>query len=175
MKFLARQESKVMVIPSFKLKCNESDSWLLQIRNVWLAIGLHILSIVLFSSNYDTTYFKIFKGHTSFPAAPHPTCPPDKARVYCFVDPCQVTTCPAHPEAKCVSDFCGGCNARFFDDKGSEVTKSCSKYGYSVVKTEHRRLHHWPAIFFCPLLLCSIHKPSLPPVSPVFDDYLPVN
>ena len=73
----------------------------------------------------------------SFPIAPLPTCPPDKPRVYCFVDPCQVTTCPTHPEARCISDYCGGCNARFFDDEGNEVTKSCSKCGYSIIKTGH--------------------------------------
>ena len=67
------------------------------------------------------------------------TCPPDKPQVYCFVDPCQVTTCPAQPEARCVSDYCGGCNARFFDDEGNEVTKSCRKYGYAIIKTGHRK------------------------------------
>lgn len=34
-------------------------------------------------------------------------------RVFCFADPCQVTrSCVAG--AKCVSNFCGGCNALFF-------------------------------------------------------------
>ena len=103
----------------------------------WIDIKFLILSIFNFQL---WKFFNInrFQGQTSFPTAPPPTCPPDKPRVYCFVDPCQVTTCPAHPEARCVSDFCGGCNARFFDDEGNEVTKSCSKYGYSIIKTEHR-------------------------------------
>ena len=57
---------------------------------------------------------------------PSPTCPPDKPPVKCFVDPCQFAKCPAHPNAKCVSDFCGGCNARFFEDD-EEVTDTCGK------------------------------------------------
>jgi hypothetical protein len=30
--------------------------------------------------------------------------------VNCFVDPCSTTTCPAGKT--CVSNYCGGCNAR---------------------------------------------------------------
>lgn len=59
-------------------------------------------------------------------SAPPPTCPPDKPPVNCFVNPCQFAKCPAHPNARCVSDFCGGCNARFFED-GEEVTDTCGE------------------------------------------------
>ena len=53
-----------------------------------------------------------------------PVCPKDKPLVNCFVAPCSVTTCPRHPNAICIDDYCGGCNARFF--VGSrEVTRSC--------------------------------------------------
>ena len=45
-----------------------------------------------------------------------------KDPVHCLVDPCKVSTCPAIPKAKCISDFCGGCNARFF----LEVTDQCN-------------------------------------------------
>ena len=59
----------------------------------------------------------------SLPAAVvPPTCPPDKPLVNCLVDPCQFATCT---DATCVSDFCGGCNARFFDEDGNEVTDTC--------------------------------------------------
>ncbi|GMH36055.1 hypothetical protein BSKO_03923 [Bryopsis sp. KO-2023] len=51
-------------------------------------------------------------------------CPPDKPEVQCFADPCQVTQCDAFPNAKCVSNFCGGCNADFFVD-GEKV--DCNK------------------------------------------------
>ena len=59
-------------------------------------------------------------------SAPPPTCPPDKPPVNCFVNPCKFAKCPAHPNARCVSDFCGGCNARFFED-GEEVTDTCGE------------------------------------------------
>ena len=39
-------------------------------------------------------------------------CPDDW--VYCFVDPCLVTECPAYPNAYCVADYCGGCFADFY-------------------------------------------------------------
>ncbi|XP_055338865.1 uncharacterized protein LOC129588587 isoform X1 [Paramacrobiotus metropolitanus] len=34
--------------------------------------------------------------------------------VACFVDPCQFAKCGNIPEARCFSDYCRGCNARFF-------------------------------------------------------------
>lgn len=43
----------------------------------------------------------------------------------CFVNPCTVTTCPAQPNATCVDNYCGGCNARFFL-YGQEVTSRCN-------------------------------------------------
>ena len=51
-------------------------------------------------------------------------CPPNDT-VNCFVDPCQVASCPNYPRATCISDFCRGCNARFFDTNGNEVTATC--------------------------------------------------
>ena len=50
---------------------------------------------------------------------------PCKDPVACVVDPCEVSTCPAFPQAKCISDFCGGCNARFFLGF-KEVTDKCN-------------------------------------------------
>ena len=52
-------------------------------------------------------------------------CPPGVDLVNCFVDPCLLATCPAHPTAVCVANFCGGCNAEFFDALGNDVTNSC--------------------------------------------------
>ncbi|XP_078660703.1 uncharacterized protein LOC144905153 [Branchiostoma floridae x Branchiostoma belcheri] len=45
-------------------------------------------------------------------------CPKDQPRVECFADPCEVTTCPATPDAECVSNYCGGCHANFFNSDG---------------------------------------------------------
>eukprot|EP00731_Ephydatia_muelleri_P014212 Em0007g1522a len=57
-------------------------------------------------------------------------CPPGVPLFECFVDPCLSATCPAHPHAVCVADFCGGCNAKFFDHNGKEVTSSCNLKPY---------------------------------------------
>ena len=62
-------------------------------------------------------------------------CPPDKPLVNCFVDPCQFAKCSAHPKAKCSADYCGGCNARFFDSKGNKVTESCGMWSVSHAYT----------------------------------------
>lgn len=42
--------------------------------------------------------------------------------VFCFVDPCEVTSCPLFPDAKCISNYCGGCNAIFINPKTKEVS-----------------------------------------------------
>ncbi len=60
------------------------------------------------------------------------TCPPDKPLVSCFADPCMFATCPAHPDAVCVADYCGGCNARFFIGN-NEVTATCSKNDDEII------------------------------------------
>ena len=57
-------------------------------------------------------------------------CPPGVPLVECLVDPCRSATCPAHPHAVCVADYCGGCNAKFFDRDGKEVTSSCNLKAY---------------------------------------------
>ena len=54
-------------------------------------------------------------------------CPPDQPLAKCFAAPCKVATCPAHPDATCREEYCGGCIARFFDSNGNEVTDTCSK------------------------------------------------
>ena len=48
-------------------------------------------------------------------------CSPGVASVQCLVDPCQFASCENHPDAVCIADYCGGCNARFFLN-GNEVT-----------------------------------------------------
>ncbi|CAH1246656.1 Hypp7762 [Branchiostoma lanceolatum] len=55
---------------------------------------------------------------TSPPATP---CPPGVSQVNCFTDPCASATCDAHPGATCEANYCGGCNAIFFDSNNNEV------------------------------------------------------
>lgn len=41
--------------------------------------------------------------------------------VRCFVDPCEVHTCLAHPDATCIANYCGGCHAIFLDASGNRL------------------------------------------------------
>ena len=43
--------------------------------------------------------------------------------VRCFADPCTVTRCPAYPDARCLANYCGGCNAVFYDENEDELTQ----------------------------------------------------
>ena len=36
--------------------------------------------------------------------------------VQCFVEPCKFASCTAYPNAKCVNNYCGGCNAFFYEN-----------------------------------------------------------
>lgn len=48
------------------------------------------------------------------------TKPCPEGLVQCFVDPCQVSSCDV-PGAKCVSNYCGGCFAEWYDVAGNRV------------------------------------------------------
>uniref|UniRef100_A0A7M5V2C2 Agrin n=1 Tax=Clytia hemisphaerica TaxID=252671 RepID=A0A7M5V2C2_9CNID len=41
-------------------------------------------------------------------------CPRNVPIVTCAVNPCDTSTCPAFPKARCQGNYCGGCNAEFF-------------------------------------------------------------
>ncbi|XP_060084701.1 kielin/chordin-like protein [Ylistrum balloti] len=58
---------------------------------------------------------------------PLPTpCPPDVPMAFCTFIPCEKETCPNHPQAKCVDNYCGGCNAKFYLN-GRDVTNTCKQ------------------------------------------------
>ena len=48
-------------------------------------------------------------------------CPDGSEPVNCFVAPCDVSSCPAYPDATCIDNYCGGCNAEYFDEYGERV------------------------------------------------------
>ena len=52
-------------------------------------------------------------------------CPKGIPIVTCAVNPCDVSTCPAFPKARCQGNYCGGCKADFFVD-GDKV--DCCKF-----------------------------------------------
>ncbi|XP_002734594.1 kielin/chordin-like protein [Saccoglossus kowalevskii] len=55
-------------------------------------------------------------------------CLPNVPVYHCVADPCEVTECPLYPNAQCVSNFCGGCNADFFvDEKLVDCTEKRGK------------------------------------------------
>eukprot|EP00128_Syssomonas_multiformis_P003632 Colp12_sorted_trinity150504_noHs@24800 len=54
-------------------------------------------------------------------------------QVSCFVDPCQFASCPAKKSAKCVSNYCGGCNALFYDVYGYIVNCSLPEKSLSLL------------------------------------------
>lgn len=56
-------------------------------------------------------------------------CPIGTLPVYCLINPCQYASCPALEDAKCVADYCGGCNARWILN-GREVTDQCEGRNY---------------------------------------------
>lgn len=43
-----------------------------------------------------------------------PECPVGVPIVACRTDPCKQASCSAYPNAKCVANFCGSCNAEFY-------------------------------------------------------------
>ncbi|XP_069107784.1 kielin/chordin-like protein [Argopecten irradians] len=60
------------------------------------------------------------------PAPISPPCPEGVPMPFCTFVPCEREMCPNHPSAKCVDNYCGGCNARFYLN-GRDVTKTCKK------------------------------------------------
>ena len=58
----------------------------------------------------------------SYHAAP---CPEGVTVVNCLRDPCDGASCGGVSGAHCVSDYCGGCNARWYNDDDEEVTNQC--------------------------------------------------
>ena len=55
------------------------------------------------------------------------TCCCGESLFACIIPPCDSATCPNHPDALCVNEFCSErcCEARFFLDNGNEVTDDC--------------------------------------------------
>jgi hypothetical protein len=49
-------------------------------------------------------------------------CADGRDRALCFADPCQVA--PSCGEGECVANYCGGCNAEFYDERGYAVCQA---------------------------------------------------
>ncbi|XP_031548949.1 uncharacterized protein LOC116286537 [Actinia tenebrosa] len=55
-----------------------------------------------------------------------PECPDGSPLFKCFANPCEVMSCPAYPNNRCQSNYCGGCNAEFYDQYNNSITTHCS-------------------------------------------------
>ncbi|XP_072014181.1 hyalin-like [Amphiura filiformis] len=49
------------------------------------------------------------------------TCPDGSDPIACLTNPCDTATCSAYPNAACRPNYCGGCNAEFYDDRRNQV------------------------------------------------------
>ncbi|XP_072040249.1 uncharacterized protein [Amphiura filiformis] len=49
-------------------------------------------------------------------------CPAGVPVVRCVADPCTVTSCTKYPDVTCQANYCGGCNAEFYDTNGIKLT-----------------------------------------------------
>jgi len=45
--------------------------------------------------------------------------------VQCFAQPCSFQETECKEAASCSDDYCGGCNAHYFDAAGNEICKKC--------------------------------------------------
>lgn len=62
------------------------------------------------------------------------TCLDGSPRVQCLTDPCDGRTCPEVSDARCVSNYCGGCDHSFEDAIGRVVTDQCSRCKLSCLQ-----------------------------------------
>ena len=51
----------------------------------------------------------------------------------CFQDPCSEKICP-HLDATCVSNYCGGCNAVWYDQTGQNILDCTGKNKHEYFK-----------------------------------------
>lgn len=91
--------------------------------------GLPVLAINLCS--YDvpvsalTEHDRAFLNGRTVCCGDECTCADGSQPVQCFVDPCDVA--PACDDGQCVANYCGGCNAEFYDASGYAVCSGDSE------------------------------------------------
>ncbi|XP_070559034.1 uncharacterized protein [Ptychodera flava] len=75
-----------------------------------------------FCGGCNAEHFDIFgkKVECQSQAVQH-GCRPGVEIVNCGRDPCDKAKCPKYPNAQCRSNYCGGCNADFYDIYGNKV------------------------------------------------------
>ena len=74
------------------------------------------------------------------PVAPKPAPKPACANITnCVVDPCKTALCPNFPNASCVSNYCGGCNADFYDVTGTLIANCTGMFTSSTLLPYDKR------------------------------------
>merc|ERR1712179_425568 len=67
---------------------------------------------------------------------------PDGVRVHrCFLNPCMLTTCVDPPYLQCSPNYCGGCNAHFYDPVSNERVE-CVETGSPTWSVYGQRSRH---------------------------------
>ena len=79
-------------------------------------------------------------------------CPRGAPFMMCLKNPCEGSSCPANPKARCRADSCGRCAAQFFDDNDNIVNCSASKYPHPSPWWSNFIMQH---IVFCQCILAS--------------------
>ncbi|XP_076804661.1 uncharacterized protein LOC143448699 [Clavelina lepadiformis] len=87
------------------------------------------------------------KCEESFP------CPPGVPQVRCLVPPCKDAKCPAHPDAECRENYCGGCHFDFFLNESKLQRRDCIKQRPCVI-------HHY-CQFLCYGQRCNGHPDAI--------------
>ncbi|KAL5270980.1 hypothetical protein ACHWQZ_G001581 [Mnemiopsis leidyi] len=73
---------------------------------------------------------EMFKG---FVSKGDGDCKGDGEIYACFQDPCDSAECPSYPNAECISNYCGGCNAEFWVDDQQVLCVEPGTTGNAVV------------------------------------------
>jgi len=68
---------------------------------------------------------------------PSSACPRGAPFMMCLANPCEGSSCPANPKAKCRANSCGHCTPQFFDDNDNLVDCATSKYQWLKRKKRH--------------------------------------
>ena len=76
-------------------------------------------------------------------------CPPGVPTAMCSDDPCSIKSCQADPKATCKANYCGGCNAVFYNKDGSKAKCIDDKKPLSVASSS-------PGLYLCYLAEASI-------------------
>jgi len=102
--------------------------------------------------------------------------------VNCFVDPCMMANCPAHPQAVCYADYCRGCSARFFTSNNdlsfTEIPRTSCLQAASVPQKAPAQRILYPPVNQCHgnMVACFVAPCQVAPQCNVegaqcFDDY----